>query len=112
MVQVCQYCSHFVDTSFADKFSTAVTPKHVKKSFNADDELTQRRRRASLRESELEEIMVSTKDGENNSISVRSCNSESAERALDIMAREMEKNLQIASFEEIKVSTERALGVL
>jgi hypothetical protein len=94
---VCTYCSKFIDTEFASKFLTPVTPASAHTSFmvlSPDDELEAARYR------------------ESTGTAPAGVTSEHAELgALDAIAEEVRKNEHIAEFEEIKINTEVALGV-
>jgi hypothetical protein len=96
-MQVCTYCSKFIDTEFASKFLTPVTPASAHTSFmvlSPEDELEASRHR---------DITATTHTG---------VTSEHAELgALDAIAEEVKKNEHIAEFEQIKINTEVALGV-
>lgn len=98
--QVCAYCSKFADPLFASQFMTNATPANAHLSFSAPvaaDEVetsTRARHAEALHVVDGQEIVSGGHD-----------------KALDAVAQEMQKNENIAQFEEIKVATEIALGL-
>lgn len=96
---MCTYCANFVDTDFAEQFITATTPASTHSSFalfgNEDDDLVLG---SDHHHAVSEHHHLVRMQGE-------------SEKALDVIAKEMVKNENIAQFEEIKVNTEMMLGV-
>eukprot|EP01032_Pedospumella_encystans_P012195 gene12195-14126_t len=92
--EVCAYCAQFVDADFAENFLTSRTPAAAHASFimTGDDEAAVKKKHEH--EHTSEDAFVRSND-----------------LAIQMVAREMEKNEHIAKFEEIKINTEVMLGV-
>lgn len=87
---MCTYCAQFADPDFAEKFLTSRTAAAAHASFGGEEEESPTtQRKSSAGEGPLK----------------------SNDLAMQMMAKEMEKNEHIAKFEEIKINTEVMLGV-
>ena len=91
---MCTYCAQFADPDFAEKFLTSRTAAAAHANFGEDDSPNTSSQRKS-----------STGGGGSD------CVVKSNDLAMQMMAKEMEKNQHIANFEEIKINTEVMLGV-
>lgn len=87
-----------MDADFAEKFMITSTPAmaHTSFQFPSEDEPMMNKKMARSREE------TSTRSADNGGES---------DKALDVIAKEMAKNENIAQFEEIKANTEILLGV-
>ena len=89
--QVCAYCTQFLDLTFSQQFSASPTkPAFACRSVTGpDEEMSLHKRAVTLEED----------------------NGAGGQHALEEIMREMKKNERIAAFEQIKVTTERNLGL-
>ena len=90
---MCTYCAQFADPDFAEKFLTSRTAAAAHATFGEED--------SPNANSQCKSSTGGASD----------CVVKSNDLAMQMMAKEMEKNQHIAKFEEIKINTEVMLGV-
>mmetsp|Transcript_11533 Transcript_11533/g.18913 ORF Transcript_11533/g.18913 Transcript_11533/m.18913 type:complete len:280 (+) Transcript_11533:87-926(+) len=105
-LEVCNYCSKFVDPDFASKFITERTAASKRiASIDDHEEVGPLSPKSTAGNSKL--LEATPEDG-----SLKVDRAKSKDAAVQAVADEMTKNEKIANFEEIKVNTEIMLGVL
>ena len=101
--QICVYCSNFFNQDFAQTFTTTSTPATARRAFSFGEgaEQWQHKESPSFR---LHHVIVEDEDATKVSKGCRSY------MGLDAVLREVEKNKNLAKFEEIKFETENLLN--
>lgn len=110
-LEVCAYCCKFIDPSFAEEALKSASPssksnRHKSVDYGLDPD---ENHSASMKKKRQNTIHSALKNQQAGAEEEEAANT--GETAISHVAKEMDKNKTIAEFEQIKHSTEMALGV-
>ena len=113
--QVCRYCANFFDEEFAKQFEIQKTAAMARVTHITSPEKVHDKSMRYIRTvrvgSTVDDTAVSAAndDEANNTFMLNS--SGKAHKAMDVIGEKIVENAKVASFEEIRISTEIALGL-
>ncbi len=113
--QVCRYCANFFDEEFAKQFEIQKTAAMARVTHITSPDKVQDKSMRYIRTvrvgSTVDDTAVSAAndDKANNTFMLNS--SGKAHKAMDVIGEKIAENAKVASFEEIRISTEIALGL-
>lgn len=116
MGQVCKYCANFFHEDFVKQFQLKNTPAMMRTSLQVipDEEDPAQKSLRYIRTvrmpSGIPGTAVDPVTGESVADVLHTASAK-AHKAMDIIGERMEQNAKVATFEEIKISTEILLGI-